>query len=211
MQLNGCLCALGWMVGSSGIPCPTGFLWHKEQEHNKQFVGWSPLSCCCFLDSIPVSLFEFLVFLYFLLLWRTMLLCVRVGSRWAMELVWFPPLRWAGKLANSIFKSLANCSLNPLGLLWVGGRGWTGRSYISHSQTSVDHWPFQPCFLGDLFSPLSSYREGMALINHLQSQTLAFWLCNIQLWLPIRKTKALFLKLSRESLSLTSNKSMPLH
>lgn len=103
------------MLGRSGIPCPTGFLWHKEQEHNKQFVGWSPLSCCCFLDSIPASLFEFLVFFYFLLLWRTMLLCVRVGSTWALELVWFPPLRWAGKLTNSVFKSLANCSLNPLG------------------------------------------------------------------------------------------------
>lgn len=88
-------------------------------------------------------------------------------------------------------KSSANFSLNPLrpprlslrGAVLVG---WAG---VGKWQGMCRHKLLLT--IPALFSLLFSYGEGLALVSHLQSQALAFWLCNIQ------KMKVLVLKWSK--------------
>lgn len=113
-------------VALAGDICyPPAFLWDKKQECNKQFVIWSPLSCCfltVLLVFICVSFPELPV---------TMKnACARVGSGWSVAIFtlqrsWRAALHWLhtiSKLFPDLPLGLQGClSPGPSSVARLGG------------------------------------------------------------------------------------------
>lgn len=85
--------------------------------------------------------------------------CVIEGSGQSLELLWF----------SSLWKTVFNTGLKSSWSCSRVGRRWEAEFGFHFSKLLLT--------IPDSF-PLLSYTEGLALISHLQSWTLAFYLCN---------------------------------
>lgn len=163
-QLCPCWCPLpaqGACCGTCSDVHYPGLLWLKEQEQQQQTCSSTPsLSSPCLFDSLVVVClnFSFFVCVFFLLLWKRFVSLKDLGDPWSC------------------------CDFHPSGKLQYqpgilvellqGGQEAGGERQKLRFILANCCWT-----IPDLFS-LLSYGEGLALISHLQSWTLAFWLCN---------------------------------